>query len=240
MWIIARKEWLHFFNSLTGYIALVLFLLLNGLFLFVFPETNLLDFGYASLQGFFSLEPWILLFLIPTITMRSLADEYRSGTFEILKTSPLTPSRLVWGKFLGCLLVVSVSLAPTLIYAITMEQLSAVGGVDMGAMAGSYLGLIFLAGVFTSIGICTSSFTSNTVIAFIAGAFICFFFYNGFDALSKFPVFRSGTGYYIEMLGINFHYNSISRGVIELRDILYFAGVIVLFLLIAQRNIIRR
>ncbi|MDB5230981.1 MAG: gliding motility protein GldF [Chitinophagaceae bacterium] len=240
MWIIAKKEWLHFFNSLTGYIALVIFLLLNGLFLFVFPDTNLLDFGYASLQGFFSLEPWILLFLVPTITMRSIAEEYRTGTFELLKTSPLKPAALVWGKFSGCLMIVALCLVPTIIYAISMQQLSAVGGIDIGATAGSYIGLLLLAAVFTAIGICTSSFTSNTVIAFIAGAFMCFLFYKGFDALSKFPVFKSGNGYYIEMLGLNFHYNSISRGVIDLRDIIYFTGVIAIFLLITQRNISRR
>ncbi len=240
MWMICKKEWLQFFSSLTGYIALIIFLLLTGLFLFVFPDTDLLTFGYASLSGFFTLAPWILLFLVPTITMRSLADEYKSGTFELLKTLPVSSSQIVWGKYFGALLVVALALLPTVIYAVSIQQLSAVGGIDVGATTGSYIGLLLLGAVFTAIGICTSSFTNNTVIAFIAGAFLCFLFYTGFDAISKLLLFRSGLDYYIEMLGINFHYNSISRGVIDLRDIVYFAGIIILFLLITQRNIAKR
>lgn len=239
MWMIAKKEWLQFFSSLTGYISLIIFLLLNGLFLFVFPETNLLDFGYASLTSFFTLEPWILLFLVPTVTMRSLAEEYKAGTFEILKTAPITPAQIVWGKFIGNFLVILFALLPTIIYSISIQQLSAVGGIDVGATVGSYIGLVLLAAVYTAVGVCTSSFTNNTVIAFIAGAFICFLLYNGFDAFSQLPLFTAGTDYYVEMLGINFHYNSISRGVIDGRDIIYFIGVVVVFLLITQRNVNR-
>lgn len=237
MWMICKKEWQQFFSSLTGYIALVVFLLLNGLFLFVFPDTSLLDFGYASLGSFFNLAPWILLFLVPTITMRSLADEYKTGTFELLKTMPLTPSQIVWGKFYGSLLIVVTALLPTIIYAISVQQLSVTGGIDIGGTIGSYAGLLFLGSVFTAIGICASSFTNNTVVAFIAGAFFCFLLYNGFDAFSKLPVFKAGLDYYIEMLGINFHYRSISRGVVDSRDIVYFIGIIVLFLFITQRNL---
>lgn len=240
MWMICKKEWQQFFSSLTGYIALVVFLLLNGLFLFVFPDTSILDFGYASLGSFFNLAPWILLFLVPTITMRSLADEYKTGTFELLKTLPLTPSQIVWGKFFGSLIIVVTALVPTLIYAVSVQQLSVTGGIDIGATAGSYIGLVLLGAVFTAIGICASSYTNNTVVAFIAAAFICFALYNGFDAISKLPVFNAGLDYYIEMLGINFHYRSISRGVIDSRDLIYFTGIIVLFLLITQRNLIKR
>lgn len=240
MWIICKKEWQQFFSSLTGYIAVVVFLLLNGLFLFVFPDTSLLDFGYASLGSFFNLAPWILLFLVPTITMRSLADEYKTGTFELLKTMPLSPAQIVWGKFFGALIIVITALLPTIIYAVSVQQLSVTGGIDIGGTLGSYTGLIFLGAVFTAIGICTSSFTNNTVVAFISGAFVCFLLYNGFDAMSKLPVFKAGWDYYIEMLGINFHYRSISRGVIDSRDIIYFVGIIVLFLVITQRNLIKR
>jgi len=240
MWMICKKEWQQFFSSLTGYIALVVFLLLNGLFLFVFPDTSILDFGYASLSSFFNLAPWILLFLVPTITMRSLADEYKTGTFELLKTLPLTPSQIVWGKFFGSLIIVVTALVPTLIYAVSVHQLSVTGGIDIGATAGSYIGLVLLGAVFTAIGICASSYTNNTVVAFIAAAFICFALYNGFDAISKLPVFNAGLDYYIEMLGINFHYRSISRGVVDSRDLIYFIGIIVLFLFITQRNLIKR
>lgn len=240
MWIICKKEWQQFFNNLTGYIAIAIFLLLNGLFLFVFPDSSLLDFGYASLSGFFNVCPWILLFLVPTITMRSLADEFKSGTFELLKTWPLSSFQIVWGKFLGALIIVAVALLPTIIYAVSMQQLSALGGIDVGGTIGSYIGLFLLGAVFTSVGICASSFTNNTVVAFIGGAFVCFLLYTGFEAFSKLPVFRAGADYYIEMMGIHFHYNSISRGVIDTRDLVYFAGVIALFLFITQRNIIKK
>ena len=240
MWMICKKEWQQFFGSLTGYLAIIVFLLLNGLLLFVFPDYNLLDFGYASLGSFFNLAPFILLFLVPTVTMRSLADEYKSGTFELLKTLPLQPLQIVGGKFFGALLIVVAALAPTIIYAVSLQQLSSVGGIDIGATIGSYLGLIFLGAVYTAVGICASSFTNNTVVAFIAAAFICFILYNGFEAISKLPIFKPGWDYYIEMLGINFHYKSISRGVVELRDIIYFLGLIVLLLLITQRNLMKR
>jgi ABC-2 type transport system permease protein len=240
MWMICKKDWQQFFSSLTGYIALVVFLLINGLFLFVFPDTSIIDFGYASLGSFFNLAPWILLFLVPTITMRSFADEYKSGTFELLKTLPLSPFQIVGGKFLGALIIVMAALLPTIIYAISIQQLSITGGIDIGATVGSYLGLILLGSVFTAVGICASSFTNNTVVAFIAGAFVCFILYNGFDAISKIPVFSSGLDYYLEMLGINFHYRSISRGIIDSRDLIYFAGIIGLFLSVTQRNLLKR
>ena len=240
MWMICKKEWQQFFGSLTGYLAIIVFLLLNGLLLFVFPDYNLLDFGYASLGSFFNLAPFILLFLVPTVTMRSLADEYKSGTFELLKTLPLQPLQIVGGKFFGALLIVVAALLPTIIYAVSLQQLSSVGGIDVGATIGSYLGLIFLGAVYTAVGICASSFTNNTVVAFITGAFVCFILYNGFDAISKLPVFKAGLDYYIEMLGINFHYKSISRGVIDTRDMIYFFGLIVLFLLVTKRNLLKR
>jgi len=238
--MICKKEWRQFFSSLTGYIALTIFLLLNGLLFFVFPDTSLLDFGYASLDNFFRLAPWVLLFLVPTITMRSLADEYKQGTFELLKVMPLTPYQIVWGKFYGALLVILLALLPTIVYAVSIQLLSAVGGIDVGSTIGSYVGLFMLGAVFTAAGICTSSFTNNTVVAFITGAFSCFILFIGFEAISKLPVFANGAGYYIEMLGINMHYNSISKGVIDIRDVIYFAGLIIVFLLITQRNIARR
>ena len=240
MWMICKKEWQQFFSSLTGYIALAVFLLLNGLFLFVFPDTSILDFGYASLAGFFNLAPWILLFLVPTVTMRSLADEYRAGTFELLKTLPVSSAQIVWGKFFGAMIIVVTALIPTIVYAISVQALSVTGGIDVGGTTGSYIGLVLLGAVFTAIGICASSFTNNTVVAFISAAFVCFLLYTGFEAISKLPLFAGGWDYYIEMLGINFHYRSISRGVIDLRDIIYFLGIIILFLFITQKNLVKR
>ncbi len=240
MWMICKKEWQQFFNSLTGYLALIIFLLFTGLFLFVFPDSNVFDFGYASLSSFFDLAPWVLLFLVPTITMRSIADEYKTGTFELLRTLPIRSSSIVWGKFFGAWLIVIAALLPTLIYPFSIQQLSSEAGIDIGGTIGSYIGLIFLGGVYTAIGICASSFTNNTVIAFIAAAFVCFLLYSGFEALSKLPVFAAGADYYIDMLGINFHYKSVSRGVIYSRDMIYFVALIVLFLFITQRKILER
>ena len=240
MWSVCKKEFRQFFSSLTGYIAIAVFLLLNGLFLFVFPDSNLLDFGYATLSKFFELAPWILLLLVPAITMRSFSEEFKSGTFEILQTRPLHRWHVVMGKYMGALLVVCLALVPTLIYLLSIQQLSAEGGIDTGGTIGSYIGLVFLCAVFTAIGICCSSFTSNAVVAFILSAFVCFLVYSGFNAISRIPALQSGADYYIEMLGIDFHYRSISRGVIDSRDIVYFFSVIFLFLVITHRNLLKR
>lgn len=240
MWSVCKKEFRQFFSSLTGYIAIAVFLLLNGLFLFVFPDSNLLDFGYATLSKFFELAPWILLLLVPAITMRSFSEEFKSGTFEILQTRPLHRWQVVMGKYMGALLVVCLALVPTLIYLLSIQQLSAEGGIDTGGTIGSYIGLVFLCAVFTAIGICCSSFTSNAVVAFILSAFVCFLVYSGFNAISRIPALQSGADYYIEMLGIDFHYRSISRGVIDSRDIVYFFSVIFLFLVIMHRNLLKR
>ena len=240
MWPVCKKEFRQFFSSLTGYIAIVVFLLINGLFLFVFPDSNILDFGYATLDRFFELAPWILLFLIPAITMRSFSDEFRAGTFEILRTKPLTTWQLVAGKFMGSFLVVLIALLPTILYVGTINSLSVQGGIDVGGTVGSYVGLIFLSAVFIAISICCSSLTNNAVVAFILSAFVCFLVYSGFNAISEIPSLESGADYYIDMLGIDFHYRSVSRGVIDSRDIIYFCSVIIFFLLFTNRNLAKR
>ena len=237
---ISLKEWKQFFTSLTVYIALCIFLLLTGLLLFVFPDTSILEMGYATLAGFFNIAPWLLIFMIPTITMRSFSDEYRSGTFELLKTLPIPPVVLVWGKYVGALLVVLCLLLPTLLYGVAVESLSAVGGIDMGATAGSYLGLFLLAAVFVAVGICVSSFTNNMVVAFIGAAFVCYLLFAGFEAVSKLSFFEGKVGYFIEVLGIKFHYKSISRGVIRMDDLIYFIVLIVGCLHFTQQKIIKR
>jgi ABC-2 type transport system permease protein len=240
MWAVCKKELRQFFSSLTGYIAIILFLLLNGLFLFVFPDTDILAFGYATLDKFFELAPWIFLVLVPAITMRSFADEFRTGTYEILQTTPLSRAQLIGGKYLASLLVLVIALIPTLVYFISIRQLSAQGGIDIGGTIGSYIGLLFLAAVFNAIGICCSSWTSNAVVAFMAAIFVCILLYSGFTAFSKLPVFAAGADYYIEMLGIDFHYRSISRGVVDSRDLIYFLSVIGLFLNLTSRSLAKR
>ena len=230
MWAVCKKELRQFFSSLLGYIAIIVFLLLNGLLLFVFPDTDILAFGYATLDKFFELAPWILLLLTPAITMRSLSDEFRMGTFETLQTVPLTRTRLILGKYIASLVVVLIAVLPTLVYFLCIQRLSGQGGIDTGATIGSYLGLMFLAAVFTAIGIWCSSFTTNAVVAFIVAAFACFLLYSGFGAISALPAFSAGLDYYIGMLGIDFHYRSISRGVVDIRDLLYILSIIILFL----------
>ena len=239
MWSICKKELRQFFSSLTGYIAIIVFLLANGLMLFVFKD-NILDFGYATLDRFFELAPWILLLLIPAITMRSFADEFKGGTFEILQTRPLTRWQIVAGKYFGSLIVVVIALLPTIIYFFSIQALSSHEGIDTGATIGSYIGLFFLAAVFTAIGICVSSFTSNAVVAFIISLIAAVLLYYGFSSISQLAALEGGADYYIEMLGIDIHYRSISRGVIDTRDIIYFLSVIFLLLTITDRNLLRR
>jgi ABC-2 type transport system permease protein len=239
MWAICKKELRQFFSSLTGYIAIIVFLLMNGLFLFVFPDSNLFDYGYATLDKFFEMSPWILLLLIPAITMRGFAEEYRSGTYEILQTRPLGSWRIILGKYLAALIVVLISLLPTLLYIYTIGRLST-GGIDTGGILGAYLGLIGLAAVFTAIGLCCSSATNNAVVAFLLAAFACFVLYSAFDAVSRIPAFRSGADYYIGMLGIDFHYQRMSRGVVDSRDLVYFASVIAFFLFLTAKNLEKR
>ena len=240
MWSICKKELKQFFSNLTGYIAIILFLLVNGLFLFVLKDSNIFDYGYASLDKFFDLAPWIFLFLVPAITMRTLADEFKGGTFEILQTKPLNKWQIVTGKYVAVLIVLLFVIIPTFIYIFTIQSLSAQGSIDSGGIAGSYIGLFFLAAVFAAIGVCCSGFTNNAVIAFLISAFACLLLYFGFDALSKLSFFSNGADYYVEMLGIDFHYRSISRGVLDSRDIIYFASMIFLFLLITVKNLYKK
>jgi len=239
MWSICKKELSQFFSSLTGYIAITVFLLVNGLVLFVF-KNNILDNGYATLEDFFSFAPWVLIFLIPAISMRSFADEYRSGTFEILRTRPITSWQIVLGKFFGSLIVAAIALLPTIVYYFSINSLAATAGIDAGAAAGSYLGLFFLTAVFTAISIAVSSFTNNSVVAFIISLIACTILYYGFGAVSQLPALENGADYYIEMLGIEPHYQSISRGVIDSRDLIYFISITVFFLLITRQNLLKR
>ncbi|MEP7142209.1 MAG: gliding motility-associated ABC transporter permease subunit GldF [Ferruginibacter sp.] len=240
MWSICKKELHQFFSNLTGYIAIILFLLVNGLFLFVLKDSNLFDFGYATLDPFFELAPWVLIFLVPAITMRSLSEEFKTGTFEILQTRPLTKWQVVSGKYLSILLVLIFVIIPTFIYIFTIKRLSADGGIDSGGITGSYIGLFLLGAVFGAIGLCCSGFTNNGVVAFLISTFACLLLYFGFNAVSKLPVFQAKADYYIEMLGIDFHYRSVSRGLLDSRDVIYFGSLIVLFLLITVKKLLQR
>ncbi|MGN6530846.1 MAG: gliding motility-associated ABC transporter permease subunit GldF [Ginsengibacter sp.] len=237
---IVKKELHQFFSSLAGYITIILFLVINGLYLFVLKDSNIFDFGYATLTSFFEFAPWIFIFLIPALSMRSFADEFKSGTFETLQTTPLTRWQIVLGKYFAILLVIIIALIPTLLYIFTIHALSSAGGIDSGAIIGSYIGLFFLAAVFAAISVWCSSLTSNSVIAFLLSAFACIILYFGFTAISKLPVFTGNADYYIEMLGIDFHYESMSRGVVDTRDLVYFLSVIFLLLFATQKNLYKK
>ena len=234
---IVKKELRQFFSSLTGYITIILFLLVNGLYLFVLKDSNIFDFGYATLDKFFELSPWVFIFLIPALAMRSLSEEFKTGTFEILQTRPLTSWQIVLGKYFAVLSVIIIALLPTVLYVYTIHSLSSSGNVDSGGITGSYIGLIFLAAVFASVSMWCSGLTSNAVIAFLAGAFACLILYFGCNAISKLPVFTGNADYYIEMFGIDLHYRSISRGVVDTRDLIYFLSIIFLFLFATQKNL---
>lgn len=241
MLAIFKKEINQFFSSITGYVAIIVFLLANGLMLFVFPDTSLLDYGYANLDPLFDLAPLVFLLLIPAITMRSFADEFKGGTMELLGTKPLTGWQIVLGKFWASALIVLIAVLPTFVYYVAIHQLSATpGNIDNGGIIGAYIGLLLLGAVFTAIGIWASSLTANAVIAFLVAIFTCFLFYNGFDALSKLQLFAGGWDYYLQMAGIKFHYNSISRGVIDSRDIIYFVSVIGLMLYLTKTSLQRK
>ncbi len=234
MWMICKKEWQQFFSSLTGYLVLGVFLFIIGLVFFFFPDTSLLNYGYANLHAFFNLMPWLLLLLIPAITMRSISEEIHSGTFELLKTFPLSIQQIVAGKYFGVLIIVFISLLPTVVYACSMQALSITGGIDMGAMIGSYISLFLLAAVYAAIGIYASSLTTNTIAAFGLGAFISFVLFAGFNQLSKLPIFSGGADYYIQIFGIQHHTANMSRGIIDTKDLVYFIALILFFGFLTQ------
>ena len=229
MWAICKKEWTQYFSGLTGYLIIGFYLLINGLFLFVLPNYNVFDFGYASLQAYFDFAPWFLLLLVPAITMRSFSEEFKQGTFELLSTLPVKSFQLVGAKFLGTYLIVLFSILPTLIYAIALQSLSAVGGLDIGATIGSYFGLLCLAAAYNAIGIFTSSTSKNPLVSLLLSIAISVAMFKGFDWLSAMPVFKNGFDFYIQQLGFAYHYQNISKGVIALNDIIYFITLIMLF-----------
>jgi len=228
---ILKKELNSFFSTPIGYLVIGVFLAMNGLFLWVFKgDFNILDAGFADLNNFFFIVPWFLLFLIPAITMRSFSDEIRLGTIEILKTKPITDWQIVLGKYFGALVLIILALIPTIIYAFSIHNLGGeIGSLDVGSTVGSYIGLLFLASTFTSIGLFTSTLSNNQIVAFILAVIICFFMFYGFEAFAEFNLVDG-----IQNLGMKAHFNSISRGVIDTRDLVYFISTTVFFLFLTR------
>jgi ABC-2 type transport system permease protein len=225
-----RKEISGFFSSLTGYIVMIVFLLANSLIMWVMPgQWNLLDSGYAGLDTLFVLSPWLFLFLVPAVTMRLLAEERRSGTLELLYSRPLGAGSIIYGKFLASVALVLISLLPTLVFVISVWVLGETpGNLDRGGTAGSFIGLILLAAVYSAIGLFASSLTENQVVSFILAAVLSFIVFTGFDSLALVPGLSSIDEYIVRM-GINEHYKSISKGVLDIRDVAYFVFVTILF-----------
>ncbi|RUA24288.1 MAG: gliding motility-associated ABC transporter permease subunit GldF [Bacteroidetes bacterium] len=233
-----KKEIANFFASIIGYIVIIVFLMITGLFLWVFPmDFNILDYGFAQMDGLFVIAPFVFLFLIPAITMRSFADEKRTGTIEMLLTKPLSDLKIVMAKFWAAFILLLIALLPTLTYYFSVYQLGfPAGNVDTGGIIGSYIGLLFLGSAFIAIGLFTSSLTTNQIISFILAVFISGFVYAGFDFIYDISIFQN-FDLLIKSLGINEHYSSISRGVIDTRDIIYFISLISLFLLLTKLSL---
>lgn len=231
---IFTKEIRLFFSSVIAYMAMTLFFVVVALNVWVFPG-NIFEFGFASLTSYFLFAPWVLIFLVPALCMRLLSEEYHEGTFEILATQPVSDLGIVAGKFLAALALWFLTLLPTLVYLFCILDLDTdTATADTGAMIGSYIGLFLLGGAFVAISLFASSVSRNQVTAFLVGVVLCYFFYNAFFQLSQLEAFTGRLDYIIQSFGMGAHYEALSRGVIDSRDLVYFLSLIVLFLLLTK------
>jgi len=239
MWTLYKKEILGFLSSITGWVVIGIFLTVTGLFLWVLPSgLNIPDGGYANLNGLFSLAPFVFLFLVPAVTMNSLAEEKRSGTLELLLIRPLSDTKIITAKYLAAFTLVVLSLLPTLIYYFSVYRLGyPVGDIDTGGFWGSFIGLLFLGAAFVAMGIFASSLTNNPIVAFLTAVVISAFIYMGFDFISS---FFGGAALFVQAFGISAHYASLSRGVIDSRDVIYFLSLILFFLYLSVSFLGRR
>jgi len=230
---ILKKEFNAFFSTPIGYLVIAVFLIVNGLFLWVFDsDFNILNAGFADLTSFFFLAPWIFIFLIPAVTMKTFSDEYNTGTIEILKTKPISDWQIVLGKYTASLLLIVCAILPTIIYIFTIYKLgNPIGNFDLGSLLGSYFGLFFLTATYTAIGLFSSSLSSNQIVAFIIAVSLSFFLFFGFDMMAS----LFGTdAYTIQNFGMYAHFKSMSRGVIDTRDLIYFISISIFFLVITK------
>jgi len=236
MFAILKKEIISFFASPIGYLVIGIFLITNGLFIWVFKgEFNIWDYGFADLSGYYFIAPWIFIFLIPAITMKSFSEEKKQGTLELLLTKPITNWQLVLGKFLGAFTLIILALLPTLLYIYTVYQLgNPIGNIDLGSAFGAYAGLLGIAMIYCAVGIFTSALSNNQIVSFILAVFVCFLMYYSFEALSDI------TSISIENFGIKAHFNSISKGIIDSRNIMYFFSVSFLFLYFTKLTLTKK
>lgn len=238
---IFKKEIHSFFSSIVGYLAMLIFIIACGLFLWVVPSSSILDYGYASMDRFFELAPWFLLLLIPSVTMRAFAEEFRTGTIEWLSTKPISNINIVLGKYFASVVLVAAALLPTLIYIYSISNLSAIeDSIDYGSIIGSYFGLLFLVAGFNAVGIFCSTLASNQIVGFLIALFSCYILFYGFESFSAITELPVGFDYYLSMIGMSYHYNSISRGIIDSRDVLYFLSIIIFFLSLSTYSLTKR
>jgi ABC-2 type transport system permease protein len=231
---VLSKEFSSFLNSLIAYVVIGVFLLAMGLLMWVFPETSVMDYGFADMQTLFSLAPYVFIFLIPAITMRSFAEEKKAGTMELLFTKPLSDWDIILGKYFSTLLLSLFALLPTLVYYYCLYMLgNPVGNLDTPGIIGSYIGLSMVAAAFCAVGIFASCITPNQIVAFVVGAFLCFLLFSGFDSISALP-FWSANALAVKQWGVLFHYESMSRGLIDTRDVIYFFSLVLLVLSVTK------
>ena len=234
MLAIFKRELSGFLNSQMAYIIIGVFLTVCGLMFWFYPDTSILNYGYAEMDGFFALAPFLFIFLISAITMRSFAEERKEGTYVLLATRPLSELQIILAKYLACVVLVLFAILPTLIYDYSIYQLGMPkGNIDGGAVMGSYIGLFLLGSAFAAIGIFASSVTKNQIVSFSISALLCFFAYNGFESISKISFFEPIESS-LQQMGISQHYESISRGVLDTRDVIYFCSFIAVFLLLTK------
>lgn len=231
---VLAKEFSSYLNSLIAYIVIGVFLTGMGLLMWMFPETSVLEYGYADMFTLFSLGPYIFIFLIPAITMRSFAEEKKAGTMELLLTKPLSDWDIILGKYFACFLLVLLALVPTIIYYFSISALgNPAGNIDTPGVTGSYIGLALLGGVFCAVGIFASSVTPNQIVSFILAAFLCYLFFSGFESIAQLNVWSVNV-LFIKQLGLLYHYDALGKGLIDSRDLVYFFSVIAFMLLITR------
>jgi len=236
-----RKEISVFFSTLIGYLIIGIFLLINSILLWSdFSDMNILSYGYADMDIFFTTAPLFFLLFIPAISMRVFNEEYTSGTIETLITKPITSLQIVLAKFLAVFILVLFAILPTLIYVVSIYYLGeSVGNLDLAGIMGSYFGLIFLCALFSAISIYASSLASNQIISFAIAILLSTLFYFGFDVLSEL-VFFQNFDLFIQQIGISFHYEMMSKGLVKLSDIIYFVSFTILFIKLTELVIIER
>jgi ABC-2 type transport system permease protein len=230
---IFKKEISTFFNSLIAYIVIGVFLLITSLMLWMYPSSNVLDYGYAEMTSFFDFCPYIFLFLIPAITMRMFSEEFRTGTLELLFTKPITLWGIILGKYFASLCIILLALIPTIVYYFSIYALgNPLGNIDSAAVVGSYFGLVLLSAAYAAIGIFTSAISKNQVVAFILAAIVCYIFYDGIGQLSN--LFSGGFQFYLSYLGLDFHYASLGKGMLDSRNFVFLMSFSALFLVFTQ------